>query len=175
MTTHVLITSDTHVTSGARLPTALLELADRADHVIHAGDLVAADVHAVLGALAPITAVHGNVDDAETARLLPERAVVEIAGVRFGVVHIPGASEGRAERLRGWFPECDVVVYGHTHAPELRAATDGAPWIINPGSPVQKRRAAFHSAVWMELSDGRITRTDLLDLDTDGARAANPS
>lgn len=166
----VLVTSDTHVASGDRLPSALLELADRADHVIHAGDLVAADVHTVLAALAPITAVHGNVDDAETAQLLPERAVVELAGVRIGVVHIPGAPVGRAARLRGWFPDCDVVVYGHTHAPELTAPGAGADaWIINPGSPVQKRRAAFHSAVWLELSDGQVTSAELLDLDAAGA------
>jgi putative phosphoesterase len=165
MTTRVLVTGDTHVTSGAALPTALLRLAEQADHIVHAGDHVAFDVHAVLAAFAPVTAVFGNVDDAETASRLPERATVEVAQVRIGVVHVPGPANGRAGRLRGWFPECDVVVYGHTHMPELVEPVDGGPWIINPGSPVQRRRAPFHSAVWLELHDGMVQAAEVIDLD----------
>lgn len=162
MTTRVLVTSDTHLLLGAKLPASILELADRADHVVHAGDFVTMDVHATLAALAPVTAVHGNVCDAQVAGTLPERATVELAGVRFGVVHDPGAVQGRHERLRSWFPDCDVLVYGHTHMPELERTDDGRVLVVNPGSPVQRRRAPWHSACWIELADGAVLTAELV-------------
>lgn len=164
MTTHVLVTSDTHLSIGARLPDALLQLADRADHVVHAGDLVTLDVLHVLEALAPVTAVHGNVCDAAVAAALPERAEVTVDEVRFGVVHDPGPAAGRHDRLAGWFSGCDVVVYGHTHMPEV-TWVPGGPLVVNPGSPVQRRRAPWHSACWLELEAGRVVAADLVRLE----------
>lgn len=165
----VLVTSDTHLTLGARLPLDLLELADRADHVVHAGDFVTMDVHDTLAALAPVTAVHGNVCDPETAARLPERAEVELGGVRIGVVHIPGASAARHERLRAWFPDCDVVVYGHTHMPEIVRSSEADMLVINPGSPVQRRRAPWHSAAWLEVAHGAVLAADLVRIDPNRA------
>lgn len=164
----VLVTSDTHLASGASLPLELLELADRADHVVHAGDLVTVDVLDTLGALGPVTAVHGNCCSAQVVDRLPERAEVVLGGVRLGVVHDPGGAAGRHARLRGWFPECDVVVYGHTHAPELARTDDAAVLVVNPGSPVQRRRAPWHSACWLELDGGVVIAADILRLDPSG-------
>lgn len=163
--TCVLVTSDTHLALGARLPDALLELADRADHVIHAGDLVELDVLDVLETLAPVTAVCGNVDDPAVAARLPARARVELAGVSLAVVHDPGPAVDRRERLVGWFPGAGVIVYGHTHAPELDHGTVGQPLIVNPGSPTQRRRAPWHSACWLELAAGRVLAADIVQLD----------
>jgi putative phosphoesterase len=169
MTTRVLVTSDTHLTLGARLPDVVLELADRADHVVHAGDLVSLDVLATFEALAPVTAVHGNVCDTETAGRVPERAQVTLDGVTVGVVHDPGPASGRHERLMSWFPGCDVVVYGHTHMPELTRVerpgdVDGTVLVLNPGSPTQRRRAPTHTVAWLELDRGTIVTADLVEL-----------
>jgi predicted phosphodiesterase len=69
--------------------------------------------------------------------------VVEAEGTRIGVIHDGGPSAGRHERLAQWFPGCDVVVYGHSHLPEL--ARHGESWIVNPGSPTERRRAPSHT------------------------------
>ncbi len=164
MTMRVLVTSDTHLSTGAKLPDSLLQLADRADHVVHAGDLVDIDVHDTLAALAPITAVVGNVDDAAVAARLPERASVELDGVGFAIVHDAGPTDGRHGRLRSWFPDARVLVYGHSHLPELTTLADGTV-IVNPGSPTQRRRAPTHSACWIEIDDGVVVATDLVHLD----------
>jgi putative phosphoesterase len=160
----VLVTSDTHLSIGARLPDGLLRLADRADHVLHAGDLVTIDVYDTLAALAPVTAVVGNVDDAGVAARLPERARVTLGGVEFALVHDAGATAGRHDRLRGWFPDARVLVYGHSHLPELTTLDDGTI-VVNPGSPTQRRRAPTHTACWMELGDGGVVAADLVHLD----------
>jgi predicted phosphodiesterase len=46
------------------------------------------------------------------------------------------------------------VVYGHTHLPQVSRAGD--IWILNPGSPTERRRAAFHSMLALEVSDGLL-------------------
>ena len=52
------------------------------------------------------------------------------------------------------FPGCAAVVYGHTHEP--RVARVGETWILNPGSPTERRRAPSHTMLVLELVDGQI-------------------
>ena len=68
------------------------------------------------------------------------------------MVHIPGPAAGRAARLRAAFPDCDAIVYGHTHVPEV--TRDGGVWILNPGSPTERRRAPGHAMLLLEVEAG---------------------
>ena len=143
---------DTHMPRGSRaLPDACVRVLEAADLVLHVGDFIEASVLAELERFAPVRAVYGNMDDWALRASLPERATVEAAGLRIGLVHDPGPAAGRHERLRGWFPSCDVVAYGHTHVPEV--ARDGGAWIVNPGSPTERRRAPGHTMAIVH--DGR--------------------
>jgi putative phosphoesterase len=137
----IAVVSDTHMPRGARaLPEACEERLRAADLILHAGDLTGREFWDWLCALGPpVEAVRGNMDEPELQTLLPETRIVEADGLRIGMVHIPGPVAGRAERLRGLFPGCDAIVYGHTHLPELARA--GEVWILNPGSPTERRRA----------------------------------
>jgi uncharacterized protein len=76
---------------------------------------------------------------------LPERRVVQWGGLRIGVVHDPGPRSGRHERLLAWFPERHVVAYGHSHVPEVTRV--GSVWIVNPGSPTERRAPGHTIAV----------------------------
>jgi uncharacterized protein len=116
---------------------------------LHAGDVTAASVLRELEAYAPVEAVVGNMDEPVLRDELPERLVVEVEEARIGMVHIPGARAGREERLVGWFPDCDAVVYGHTHVPQLERHR--GVWILNPGSPTERRRAPRHSLLVVEV------------------------
>lgn len=127
---------------------------ERSDLILHAGDLVAASVLLELGAYAPVEAVHGNMDEPALRAALPERRVVEVEGVRIGMVHIAGARSGREERLASWFPGCDAVVYGHTHAPQVERYR--GVWILNPGSPTERRRAEHRSLLVLEVAGDRL-------------------
>jgi uncharacterized protein len=107
-----------------------------------------------LAALAPVEAVYGNMDEPGLRESLPERRVVRVEDVRIGLVHVPGPAAGRPERLAGWFPDCDAVVYGHTHVPE--AARHGPVWFLNPGSPTERRRAPSRAMLVLEIAGGEI-------------------
>jgi uncharacterized protein len=115
---------------------------------------VAAAVLRELAKLAPVEAVYGNMDEPGLREALPERRVVEVEEARIGMVHVPGAKVRREERLVSWFPGCDAVVYGHTHVPQVERHR--GIWILNPGSPTERRRAAERSMIVLEVAAKRL-------------------
>ena len=122
---------------------------------MHAGDFVAVEVLEELRGLArELVGVHGNVDDAALQAELPARVVAEAGSVRIGVVHAAGPAAGRHERLRSWFPDCGIVVYGHTHVPEV--TFQNGVWIVNPGSPTERRRAPTRSMALIKRTKPRL-------------------
>jgi uncharacterized protein len=137
-----------------RLPDECLRELAASDLILHAGDVVSASVLEELRALAPVEAVHGNMDEPALKAALPETRVVELAGARIGMVHEPGPAAGRAARLRARFPDCDAVIYGHTHLPEV--TRQGSTWILNPGSPTERRRAPSRTMIVIDAGGGRL-------------------
>jgi uncharacterized protein len=144
-----------------RLPKECLRRLETAELILHGGDVVAASVLEKLRELAPVEAVAGNMDEAELLVELPERRVVEVGGAQIGMVHVAGPALGRGERLVAAFPGCDAVVYAHTHVPERSRV--GGVWILNPGSPTERRSAPVHSMVMLEVESGEI-RPELVTL-----------
>ncbi len=138
--THVVVLADTHIRRGSkrRLPDAAYAHLETADLVLHAGDVVVGEVLDELGGFAPVHAVLGN-NDAELVGLLPQTCVLDIDGVRVGMVHDSGPATGRAGRLRRRFPDADVVVFGHSHIPWDTGGEDGQV-LFNPGSEEDRNR-----------------------------------
>jgi putative phosphoesterase len=160
--TLVAVLADTHMPRGSRtLPAECLDVLARADLILHVGDVTAAGVLEALRQLAPVEAVFGNMDEPDLRSALPERRVAAVDEARIGMVHIPGPSNGRADRLAGWFPDCGAVVYGHTHLPEV--TRHRGVWILNPGSPTERRRAPYRSMLTLEV-EGREIRPELVSL-----------
>jgi uncharacterized protein len=153
----VAVVSDTHMPRGERrLPDACVERLRAADLILHAGDVVAEPVLEELAALGPsVHAVRGNMDDAALCALLPPTLVVDVGGLRIGMTHEAGPRAGREERLAARFPGCAAVVYGHTHEPQVARAGD--VWILNPGSPTERRRAPAHTMLVLEVAESGLT------------------
>jgi putative phosphoesterase len=134
-----------------------------AELILHAGDLVSAAFLDELRALGPpVEAVYGNMDEPALRESLPKERVIEAGEVRIGMVHIPGPLAGRSDRLVARFPGCDAVVYGHTHVPEVER--HAGVWILNPGSPTERRKSPFHSLLEVTVT-GRKLAPELVKLD----------
>ena len=158
----VAVIADTHLPRGGReLSRECLQALARADLILHAGDVTGAEVLDRLRRLAPLEAVQGNMDDLQLRRSLPLQLSVEVERVKIGMVHVPGPADGRAARLVAAFPGCDAIVYGHTHLPEL--TRHGDTWVVNPGSPTERRRAPHRSLVVLEI-DAHTLRPELVVL-----------
>jgi putative phosphoesterase len=137
-----------------RLPRQCVERLERADLILHAGDFVSLAVLEALREVGPVEGVVGNMDEPALREVLPERRVVEVEHVRIGLVHVSGPAVGRAERLVAAFPGCGAIVYGHTHVPEVLRM--GEAWVLNPGSPTERRSAPVHSMLMLEIDSAQI-------------------
>ena len=159
----VAVISDTHLPRGARrLPEACLEELRAAALILHGGDISSVGALEELRALGPpVAAVWGNADEPALRELLPKETVLELEGARIAMVHIPGPRVGREQRLVRRFPGCDAVVYGHTHVPQVEQV-DGV-WILNPGSPTERRRQPRHTMLVLDVARDEL-RPRLLEL-----------
>ena len=122
------VISDTH---GLLRPEALAAL-QGSEHIIHAGDIGEAAILKELSAIAPVTAVRGNVDRDAWARKVPATEVLEVGGLLIYVLHILEQMDLNPEAA-GF----SVVVFGHSHIPkqEVRSGV----LYFNPGSAGPRR------------------------------------
>lgn len=137
--------SDTH---GLLRPQAV-DFLRGSDHILHAGDIVGADVLAQLAELAPLTAVRGNNDFGAWAQALPESVTLTLGGVAIHMLHDlnelainPGADGVR------------VVVTGHSHKPACEQR-EGVLY-VNPGAAGRRRFTLPVSVGELLIEDGRV-------------------
>jgi uncharacterized protein len=146
------------------LPRAVEDVLPDCDVVLHAGDVVTGDLLDHLRTFAPVHAVLGN-NDHTLRGVLPERLELELDGVNVALVHETGATKGRPARVRRWFPDARVVVFGHSHAPQDEWH-DGQ-LLFNPGSAVDRRRQAVCTYGVLELADGVVRRHEIVPIEPD--------
>ncbi|WDZ82195.1 metallophosphoesterase family protein [Micromonospora cathayae] len=158
----LVITADTHVPHRARdLPDPLWAAVDAADVVLHAGDWVdVALLDAVEARARRLVAVYGNNDGPPLRARLPEVARVELAGLRIAVVHETGPRTGREARCAARFPDCDLLVFGHSHIPWDTVAPGGLR-LLNPGSPTDRRAQPYATYLTARVLAGRLDRVVL--------------
>ena len=161
---HAVVVSDTHLRDdgGRRLPDVVYEALAAADVVLHCGDVVERNLLDELARYGMVYAVLGN-NDVTLRGALPERQVVELDGVRVGMVHDSGPTKGRPARMRRAFPTCDLVVFGHSHAPVDELGIDGQR-LLNPGSPTQRRRQPHPSFATFTVEGGHIVDHQIIPL-----------
>ena len=133
-----------------------MKLVRGADLVLHAGDFVSSGFLEELRAIGPaVEAVHGNMDEPELKASLPKQRAVEVGELRIGMVHDAGPRSGREARLAARFEDCEAVVYGHTHVPQVERYQH--LWVLNPGSPTDRRRQPVHTMIVLQIRGSRIT------------------
>ncbi|HEX8767909.1 MAG TPA: metallophosphoesterase family protein [Jatrophihabitans sp.] len=158
----VAVLSDTHAPRYWKsCPPAVARLLEHAEVILHAGDVCTPDVLDELSEWAPVHAVRGNNDGVDVAEWgAPDTLTLELAGLPVAMVHDSGPSIGRHARLRRWFPEARLVVFGHSHIP-LTSEQDGQR-IFNPGSPTDKRRQPRGTAGLLRIEDGELVQADIV-------------
>ncbi|HET7580356.1 MAG TPA: metallophosphoesterase family protein [Bacillales bacterium] len=150
------IVSDTHMPGHAKaLPQALKEGLDSVDLILHAGDWQTLEVYEQFREMAPVEGVSGNVDGQEIISRFGQRKLLELEGIRIGVVHGHlGKGRTTPERARNAFEgkNTDLIIFGHSHIP-FDEEMDGIR-LFNPGSPTDKRRQPRFSYGLLELNRG---------------------
>lgn len=119
------------------------------DCLFHLGDCVpdAEKLSKLFGC--PVYAVRGNCD--YRSDVPPERQV-DLGGKRFLLLHGHQYYSFSALLYRGEEVHADMVLFGHTHVPDLSA--DGPRLILNPGSLSRPRGGSAESCA-LVLLDGK--------------------
>jgi len=127
--------SDTHIPTRAKeIPKKVFEIFEKANYIVHAGDLVDLSVIDKLEQLAPVLAVYGNMDGPEVRGKLPKINFVKVLDWKIGVIHDPSTMFGLGKMKEiAKQNSCNVLVYGHTHNPNIK--WEEKTLFINPGSP----------------------------------------
>jgi len=121
------------------------------DLIVHAGDVGGPHVLAALGAIAPVAAVYGNVDDAQNPALARER-LLPIAGLTLHVSHGHELGTPTPERLFARYAG-DVLVFGHTH--RALVVRQGDRLAVNPGAAGPRRFDLQPSVARLTIAGGR--------------------
>ena len=146
------VISDTH---GLLRPEAV-EALGNSDHLIHAGDIGDPAIFKQLAAIAPVTAIRGNIDTAAWARHLPETEVLELGDVSIFVLHNLLDLDLKPEA--GGF---QVVIYGHSHVPKQE--TKNGVLYFNPGS-AGPRRFKLPVSVGKLFVEERRVRAEIVEV-----------
>jgi putative phosphoesterase len=122
------VISDTH---GRMHPDAMDALRG-SDIILHAGDIGRGEIIAMLGQIAPVHAIVGNIDIEPLTSKFPATDVVEIGGHSFYMLH-----NLRALDLDPKAAGFAAVISGHSHKPEFYF--EKGVLYFNPGSAGPRR------------------------------------
>ncbi|WP_263359296.1 metallophosphoesterase family protein [Acidicapsa ligni] len=117
------VLSDTH----GLLRAEVLPLLAGSDHILHLGDVGDPTILETLIAIAPITAIRGNIDSKGPCASLPATEVVTLAGKDFYLLH--DVHQLDLEPAAAGFA---AVLYGHSHKPSIEWRKEIL--YFNPGS-----------------------------------------
>jgi putative phosphoesterase len=146
------VISDTHGVFDPKVPA----LFKNVDLILHAGDIGNILVYQQLQQLAPVTAVRGNIDEANSLFELEPQRTFELFGIRCFMIHALGHPHRlKAEmekQINGIQPR--IVIFGHSHQPFVERR--GSILFFNPGSAGPKRFSLPRCLGLLEIEHGNV-------------------
>jgi len=145
----VIADNHSRAADGADLPQQVLDAFSGVDLIVHCGDAGSWGSLDRLATIAPVVGVKGGHNgDGDDARITGHKRVIDLGGLRAGVVHdlvlqklttqsapqLVPVDADLSKALDAFFGEdIDVLLYAGTHIP--RIGSIGGTFSVNPGSP----------------------------------------
>jgi putative phosphoesterase len=148
------VISDTH---GLLRPEALKALRG-AEHILHAGDIGDPVILDALRAIAPVTAIRGNIDEGGPCGHLSPTELAELDGRSIYLLH-----DVKKLDLNPEVAGIAAVIFGHSHKPlvEWRRGV----LFLNPGSAGPRRFELPVTLAWLKIDanglDARVVHLDV--------------
>jgi hypothetical protein len=140
------VISDTHGLLRSEATAALRGV----NHILHAGDVGDSAILAALRAIAPVTAIRGNIDTKGACARLSATELVELGGHSIYLLHdiaeldLDPAAAG-----------ISAVISGHSHQPKI--LRHKGVLYFNPGSAGPRRFSLPISLGFLEIAEDAIT------------------
>jgi putative phosphoesterase len=139
------VISDTHGLLRAEALAAL----EGCERILHAGDVGDAAILERLCAIAPLTAIRGNVDVNGVCAELPETELIQLAGRSIYMLH-----DRQALDLDPVAAGIAVVISGHSHHPAIQ--WHKGVLYFNPGSAGPRRFSTPVSLGFLTITEAAI-------------------
>ena len=155
------VVSDTH----GYVNPMLFELFKGVERILHSGDITTLDVINELSAIAPVIAVHGNMDYPEVVARYPEDQRLELGGADIFMTHNGGMLLRNSPQFKARVgrKRPDVFIWGHTHRVDNRMIEGTLS--LNPGPAGRARVDHAPSAAILTLEPGEPPSVEILMLD----------
>jgi len=175
----VIADNHSRTADGSDVPQAVLDAFAGVDLIVHCGDAGSWGTLDRLATVAPVVGVKGGHNgEAADERIHGEKHVIDLDGLRAGIVHdlvrqgVTTESTPRmvpkdelSASLRTLFGEpIDLLLYAGTHVP--RIAFSKGMLMVNPGSPtlpIDRPRGSLGSVAVVEI-DGEVATAKIVEL-----------
>lgn len=142
------VISDTHARFHPAVPTHFAGV----EHILHAGDIGSAMVIERLAALAPVTAVTGNIDwNGPLDQHYPRTQQLVLDGCQIFMTHIGAKPDKLLPALPD--PRPQVYIFGHSHTVLVETHQDVL--FLNPGSAGPARFGRQPSLALLTIAQGK--------------------
>ncbi|MDM1551444.1 metallophosphoesterase family protein [Empedobacter falsenii] len=157
----ILLLSDTH----SYIDNRILEYAQQADEIWHAGDIGDISVTDKLAEIKPLRAVYGNIDDNKARAEFPLNNRFTLEGVDVWITHIGGYPGKYNPAIRKEITENPpkLFICGHSHI--LKVMPDKQLGLIhmNPGAVGKHGFQKVRTMLRFELNEGRIENLEVIE------------
>jgi len=157
----ILLLSDTH----SYIDDRILEYAQQADEIWHAGDIGDISVTDKLAEIKPLRAVYGNIDDNKARAEFPLNNRFTLEGVDVWITHIGGYPGKYNPTIRKEITENPpkLFICGHSHI--LKVMPDKQLGLIhmNPGAVGKHGFQKVRTMLRFELNKGKIENLEVIE------------
>ena len=157
----ILLLSDTH----SYIDDRILDYAQQADEIWHAGDIGDISVTDKLAAIKPLRAVYGNIDDNKARADFPLNNRFTVEGVDVLITHIGGYPGKYSPAIRNeiYSNPPKLFISGHSHI--LKVMPDKKLGLIhmNPGAVGKHGFQKVRTMLRFELNNGKIENLEVIE------------
>ncbi|MDM1063865.1 metallophosphoesterase family protein [Empedobacter falsenii] len=157
----ILLLSDTH----SYIDDRILEYAQQADEIWHAGDIGDISVTDKLAEIKPLRAVYGNIDDNKARAEFPLNNRFSLEDVDVWITHIGGYPGKYNPAIRKEITENPpkLFICGHSHI--LKVMPDKQLGLIhmNPGAVGKHGFQKVRTMLRFELNEGKIENLEVIE------------
>ena len=157
----ILLLSDTH----SYIDDRILEYAQQADEIWHAGDIGDISVTDKLAEIKRLRAVYGNIDDNKARAEFPLNNRFTLEGVDVWITHIGGYPGKYNPAIRKEITENPpkLFICGHSHILKVMPDKQLGLFHMNPGAVGKHGFQKVRTMLRFELNKGRIENLEVIE------------
>ena len=158
----ILLLSDTH----SYIDDRILEYAQNADEIWHAGDFGNLEVIDELKKAGTLRGVFGNIDVAKIRAEFPEINIFECEKVKVFMIHIGGYPQKYAPRVKQQLKEekPQLFISGHSHILKVMFDKELEILHFNPGAAGKHGWHKMRTMLRFEINGEKIENLEIIEL-----------